>query len=253
MCHVNQASAPHERLLQKQPEGEAKAVVPPHRLCPFVSHTPHGQVEKPAVSWLHPEDRALLEHERVRSEDGQEIVRIVASHVAHEGVEGAPTICMQRHRKDHRCIVLCDPAELKEGLPIILNMLDNVERADQVKAVVWKRQGRHCTKYRKTAARLQAGESRPTDVDEGRAGNGESRTQPRADFESRRCRGCERGEKRPGVEALRQDHGARRPERIVEVSVDGNGRARHVLRASRREGASEARGRAPVPTDITLV
>jgi hypothetical protein len=169
-----------------------------------VSQAPHGEVEEPGATGLHTEARALLQHEGMLSEDGQEIVGVVTSNVTHEGVEGAPARWMQGHRKDDRRIVLRDPAELAEGLPIIHDMLDNVEGADQVKAAVGEWQGGDLAERRETTEGLEGGESRSADFDEGRAGNGESRTQAWADFESRRCRGCERGEQRPGVEAMRQ-------------------------------------------------
>ena len=78
----------------------------------------------------------LLDMKKVISEDGREIVRIIASNVPHKGVEGAPARGMQGHREDDCRIVLRDPAELAEGLPIVRDVFDDVEGADQVKAAI---------------------------------------------------------------------------------------------------------------------
>ena len=162
---------------------------------------------------------------------------------------------MQWHREDDRRVVLRDPAELAESLPILLDVLDDIESAYQVKASIGEWEVGNFAEHRATAAGLQVGEGGPTDVDEGRTGNGESRAQARADFESRWCRGRKCGEERPGVEALWRNHVTRRPEGVVETSVGVNGQARRVLRTSCRHGASDARDRcprSPVPTEITL-
>ena len=160
---VDQARRPDEAPLQEQPEGQKEPVVPAHRLYPPMSQAPHGEVEEPAAPGLHAEARALLQHEGVLSENGQEIVGIVASNVTHEGVEGTPARRMQGHREDDRRIVLRDPAELAEGLPIVLDVLDDVEGADQVKAAVGERQGGDLAERCETAAGLQGGEGRSAD------------------------------------------------------------------------------------------
>ena len=162
---------------------------------------------------------------------------------------------MQRHREDDRRIVLRDSAELAEGLPIVLDVLKDVEGADQGEAAVGEWQGGYFAQHRKTAADLQAGESWAADVDEGRIGNGESGTQAWADFQSGRRRSCERGEERPGVEALRRNHLSHQPERVVEASVRVNGWPSRVLRDSGRYGVDNARDRDPtnpVAAAITL-
>jgi hypothetical protein len=70
---------------------------------------------------------------------------------------------------------------------VVLDMLDDVESTNQVKAAVWVWQSGNLTEHRETTASLQAGEGRLADVDERRSGNGESRAQARTDLESRRC------------------------------------------------------------------
>ena len=83
-------------------------------------------------------------------EDGQEVVGIVASNVTHEGVEGAPARGMQRHRKDDRGIVPSDPAELAEDVPVVLDVLDDVEGADQVERAIGEWQGGDVAEGRET-------------------------------------------------------------------------------------------------------
>ena len=142
---------------------------------------------------------------------------------------------------------LRDPTELAKDLPVVLDVLDDVEGADQVEAAIGERQRGDLAERRETAARLQAGERRSADVDEVRARDREPRTQPRSDLESRRRRGRQRGEQRPRVEALRRDHVARRPERVVEASIGGKLRARRVRRTC-RHGAHSARIHETDPT-----
>ena len=102
--------------------------------------------------------------------------------------------------------------------------------ADQVEGAIREWQGGDLAERRETAVSLQARESRSADIDEGCTRDGEPRTEARTELESGRRRGRERGEQRPGVETLRRDHVARRPERVVEASVGGP-RARGLQRA----------------------
>ena len=84
--------------------------------------------------------------------------------------------------------------------------------------------------------------------------------QTRADLEARRRRGRERGEQRPGVEALRRDHVARRPERVVEASVGGNRsgalRATHLATAWQQQSQGGDRSQScpgPISTQQSLI
>ena len=77
---------------------------------------------------------------------------------------------MQGYREDDRRIVLRDPAELAEGLPIVLHVLKDVEGADQVEAAVGEWQGGNFAEHRETAAgvlsdsgRYAAGDARDRD------------------------------------------------------------------------------------------
>ena len=219
-----------------------------------MSQAPHGEVEEPSAPWLHAEDRALLQHKGMLSKDRQEINGVIAANVTHEGIEGAPARGMQGHREDDRRIVLRYPAELAEGLPIILDVFNDVEGAKQVKTAVGKRQGGDLAEHCQSAMSIQTGESRSADIHKGRTSDGEPRMQARSDLESRRCRSCKRGKQRPGVEALWRNDKTRRPERVVELSVDVCGLARRVLRTSCRYRASAIRSRDPrnsLPTELT--
>ena len=229
------------RPCKSNPKGRKKPVVPAHRLYPPLRQAPHGEVEQPATPGLHPEGRALLEHQRVLTQAGQEVVESVASNVTDEGVEGAEARGIERHREDDGRTVARDPAELAEGLLVVPDVLEDVEGAHQIEAAIGKRQGGDLAESRETRAGGQTREGWPADVDEARAGDGEPRMQPRADLESRRRRRRERGEQRPGVEALGRNDVARRPERVVEASVGGNVRSRSVLHGSYRQGVHALR------------
>ena len=100
---------------------------------------------------------------------------MVASNVPYESIEGAPARWVQWHREDDRRVVLRDPAELAESLPIVLDVLDDIEGAYQVKAAVGEWEGGNFAEHCATAAGFQVREGRPADVDERRTGNGESR------------------------------------------------------------------------------
>ena len=210
------------RLCRSSPRGR-KSLLYQRIACTRRCVRPHtAKSRSQPTPGLHAEGRALLEHEGVLAQDGQEVVGIVASNVTDEGVEGAPARGIQGHREDDGRTVPRDPAELAEGLPVVLDVLDDVEGAHQVEAAIGKRQGGDLAERRETRAGLQTRERRSADVDEVRARDGEPRMQTRADLESRRRRRRERGEQRPGVEALRRDDVARRPERVVEASVRGD-------------------------------
>ena len=62
---------------------------------------------------------------------------------------------MQRHREDDVGIVPRDPAELAEDLPVVLDVLDDVEGADQVEACVGEWQGGDLAERRETTAGLR--------------------------------------------------------------------------------------------------
>ena len=116
------------------------------------AQAPHGHVEEPAVARLHTENRTLLEHQGMLCEDAAEVVGIVASNMADQGIERRPPRGMQGNGKDDRCPIPGYAAELAECLPIVLNVLDDVERADQVEAAVAERQGGYLAERRETAA-----------------------------------------------------------------------------------------------------
>ena len=219
-----------------QSEGQQDPVVPAHRLHPPLRQAPHGEIEEPLTPGLHAEDRALVEHEGVLTQDGQEVVGIVASDVTDEGIEGAEARGIQGHREDECRTVPRDPLELAEGLAVVLDVLDDVEGTYQVEAAIGEWQGGDLGERRETRAGPETREGRLADVDEVRARDGKPRMQTRADLEPRRRRCRERGEQRPGVESLRRDEVARRPERVVKATVGCNVRARRVRRSSCRHG-----------------
>ena len=83
----------------------------------------------------------------------------------HESIEGAPARRMQGHREDDRRVVSRDPAELAEDLPIVLDVLDDVEGTDQVEGAIGEWQAGDLAPRSETAAGLQVGEGRSSDVD----------------------------------------------------------------------------------------
>ena len=158
--HVDQARRACEAPLQVQSEGQQDPVVRTHRLYPPLRQAPYGEIEEPLTPGLHAEGRALVEHEGVLTQDGQEVVGIVASDVTDEGIEGAEARGIQGHREDECRTVPRDPLELAEGLAVVLDVLDDVEGTYQVEAAIGEWQGGDLAERRETRAGPEMREGR---------------------------------------------------------------------------------------------
>ena len=207
---------------RSSPRGRKTPVVPAHRLHPPLRQAPHGEVEEPAIPRLHAEGRALLETRscspgwptarRARSGGRDRRARRRRSSARDAG---APR--RRRSRRPAR------PAPARGTRPASSSTCSTMSKA-QTRSKLRSANGRagHGRASSRPGRRLPAArECRPLtstkcvpgDREAADAGRGRSRVAPVA--------GRERREQRPGVEALRRDEIARRPERVVEATVAG--------------------------------
>ena len=80
-----------------------------------------------------------------------------------------------------------DRVEVGERPAIVLDVLDDIKSANQIKAAVGEWQGGNLAERRNAATGPQGRQRWLADFDEVRAGDGKSWAQAWADFESRRC------------------------------------------------------------------
>jgi len=192
---------------------------------------PTRRSRRASGSGPHAEARALLEHEGALPQDGQESRR-------DRSVERAPR---GRRRRLQRAgcrgtekITVASSLATRATSPRTCRSSSTCSTMSKAQTrsegAIREWQGSDLAERRETAVSLQAERAGRLTSTKDVPAMGSRGRRPGPDLESGRRRGRERGEQRPGVETLRRDHVARRPERVVEASVGGP-RARGLQRA----------------------
>jgi len=113
--------------------------------------------------------------------------------------------------------------QLAEHRLVVVHMLDDVHRHDQIEGCIGKRQGLGVGLRGNPTMLYQPGQRGTADLDEMGAGEGQARPQARPDLQTARTGGVQLADQRPGVEALGLDQVGVGPQRVVKAPVDFDG------------------------------
>jgi hypothetical protein len=181
---VHHSRSELELLLEPGAEPQEDAVVPPDGAFPSVGEGPDTEVEQQRRPRLHSVDGGARHRQPSSSELGQKIPRLVAATVADQVVELGPSRRMQRcgeQDRRHRC---GDARELRERGLVVVHVLDDVERRDEIERPVAEGKTRHEPDLRARAILSKPGHSRETRVDEARPLEGQPRSEARPHLQS---------------------------------------------------------------------
>ena len=89
----------------------------------------------------------------------------VAAPVPHEVVERRPTRPVERYRKEKRCVRCGNTRKLRQRTVVIVDMLDDVERANEIEGAVRKRNRRHEAQHGARSTLAQSRKCRRAEVD----------------------------------------------------------------------------------------
>src|SRR6202162_3481981 len=156
-------------LLESQAQRHEGMVVPPQRTLAMVREPPHAEIEQSRGAWRHAEYGTALEHQMVLHELVGQALRLITPLVTDEIVERRPERGVQRRRQQQRGPGPGDPRQLRQCTILVLDVLDDVERAHQIEYGRTERQCSHLAECDLCAAAAQLGQRRCADVDELRA------------------------------------------------------------------------------------
>ena len=168
---------------------------------------------------LHAEGGAGLDGEPVVRELGEQRGRLVAPPVPDDGVERA-SIAPDAGRGHHqRAARRRHPHELGQGAVVVVDVLDDVERAHEIEARRRHRQGGDRPAHGGGLAVAQHRDGRGAEIDELRARDRQAKAQARRDLEPPRRGRAQALNQRPRVGSARPRPDARPATAIVETQI----------------------------------
>ena len=120
---------------------------------------------------------------------GEQPLGLVAAPVADELVECRPARLVQGRGQQQSGARRGDARQLRERAVVVIDVLDDIERANEIEGAVGERQRRDRALDGSGAARAQLRERRSADVDEVRAFDRQPGPQARRDFQPARACG----------------------------------------------------------------
>ena len=146
-------------------------------------------------------------------------LRVVAPAVPDEIVECGPARFVERDRQEQDCVRGGDARELRQGGLVVVDVLDDVEGADQIEGAVGKGNRSHGSAYSARATPMQSRDCRRAQIDEVRPLDREARSESWCDLESLTGLRDEAAHERPRIESLGLDQPRIRPECVVEPPI----------------------------------
>ena len=145
--------------------------------------------------------------------------RLIPAAMSNEIVKRNPPRRMKRRREQNRCVRRGDPGNLRPGNPVVLHMLHDVQRTDQVKGSIRMRQRRDRSNRGATAGCAEPRQRWKADVDKVCSGNGQARAESGGDFKPSTGLCHQGAHQRPGIESLGTDQSRIGPEPVVKILI----------------------------------